>query len=54
MATDKNQHLDCVIKSHRTSKEQKLLDKHVEKRNKVIAALEEKYGSNLYSLFNSV
>lgn len=53
MATDKNQHLTCVIASHRTSKEQKLLDKHVEKRNKVIAALEEKYGSNLYDLFNS-
>jgi len=53
MATDKNQHLACVIESHRTSKEQKLLDKHIEKRDKVKAALEEKYGNKLFTLFNS-
>jgi hypothetical protein len=53
MATDKNQHLACVISSHRTSKEQSLLNKHIDKRDKVKAALEEKYGTNLYTPFNS-
>ena len=53
MATDKNKHLEDVITSHKISKEQKLLDKHIEKRDDVIKKLEEKYGSNIYSPFNS-
>lgn len=53
MATDKNKHLECVVSSHRTSKEQKLLDKFIKKRDEVKAALQDKYGSNLYNPFNS-
>jgi hypothetical protein len=53
MATDKNKHLECVLKSHKISHKQTLLDKHVEKRNEISDALVEKYGSNLYSPFNS-
>ena len=53
MATNKNKHLDCVVQSHRTSKEQKLLDKHIEKRDHVKEALEDKYGNDLYNPFNS-
>jgi hypothetical protein len=53
MATDKNIHLDDVLTSHKISKEQKLLDKHIAKRDKVIGKLQEKYGSDLYSPFNS-
>jgi len=53
MATDKNKHLECVVNSHKTSKEQKLLDKFIEKRNEVKAALLDKYGSNLYDPYNS-
>jgi hypothetical protein len=53
MATDKNKHLGCVLSSHKISKEQGLLDKHIAKRNEVKEALEEKYGSDIYSPFNS-
>ena len=53
MATDKNKHLECVLQSHKISKEQKLLDKHVAKRDEIKEALEEKYGSSIYSPFNS-
>ena len=53
MATDKNKHLEDVLTSHKISKEQKLLDKHIEKRDKVIGKLQEKYGSDLYTPFNS-
>lgn len=53
MATDKNKHLDSVLKSHKINKEQSLLDKHIAKRDEIKEALEEKYGCNLYSTFNS-
>lgn len=53
MATDKNKHLEEVLTSHKISKEQDLLDKHVKKRDEVVSALQEKYGSNLYNPFNS-
>jgi hypothetical protein len=53
MATDKNKHLDCVLSSHQISKEQGLLDKHINKKNEIKEALEAKYGKNLYSPFNS-
>lgn len=51
--TDKNKHLECVLSSHKISKEEKRLDKHIDRRNEIKEALEEKYGSNLYSPFNS-
>lgn len=53
MATDKNKHLSCVIESHKIKKKQNLLDKHIEKRDEIIEALKEKYGSELYDPFNS-
>lgn len=53
MSTDKNKHLRDVLDSHKMSKEQKLLDKHVKKRNGITEALQEKYGSDLYAPFNS-
>lgn len=53
MSTDKNAHLDCVLKSHKISNEQKLLDKHITKRDEIKEELEKKYGSNLYTPFNS-
>lgn len=51
--TDKNKHLECVLSSHKISKEEKLLDKHINRRNEVTEALEEEYESNLLSPFNS-
>ncbi len=51
--TDKNKHLECVLLSHKISKETKLLDKHIDRRNEIKEALEEEYGDNLYSPFNS-
>lgn len=50
---DKKRHLEMVIKTHQITKEKTLLDKHIQKKNKVKEALEEKYGSNVYSTFNS-
>jgi hypothetical protein len=53
MATDKNKHLNDSLDSHKISKEQDLLDKHVEKRKEISEELQEKYGSDMYSTFNS-
>lgn len=53
MATDKNKHLNDSLDSHKISKEQDLLDKHVERRKAISEALQEKYGSDIYSPFNS-
>lgn len=53
MATDKNKHLEDVLASHKISKEQDLLDKHISKRKEIAEALQEKYGSDMYSPFNS-
>lgn len=53
MATNKTQHLKCVLESHKIKKEQILLDKHIAKRNEIEEALEEKYYSSIYSPFNS-
>lgn len=50
---DKNLHLESVIKTHQITKEETLLDKHIQKKSEVKEALEEKYGSNVYSPFNS-
>lgn len=50
---DKSKHLESVIRTHQITKEQQLLDKHIQKKNEVKEALEEKYGSNIYAPFNS-
>lgn len=53
MATDRSKYLKCVFESHKIQKEQKLLDKHIAKKNEIKEALREKYGSDLYDPFNS-
>lgn len=45
MATDKSKHLDCVLKSHKMSNVQDLLDKYLKKRDEVKDALDSKYAS---------
>lgn len=50
---DKSKHLESVIKTHQITKEKELLDKHILKKNEVKDALEGKYGSVVYSPFNS-
>lgn len=45
MATDKSKHLDCVLKSHKMSNVQDLLDKYLKKRDEVKEALDSKYAS---------
>ena len=53
MATDKNKHLESVISTHQISKEKDLLEKFRENNKMVKEDLEEKYGDNIYSPFNS-
>lgn len=53
MAIDKNKHLECVLKSHKISHKQSLLDKHIDKRKEIVDSLVEEYGSDIYSPFNS-
>jgi len=53
MSTDLNKHLNCVLESYKIKKEQVLLDKHISKGDEIKEALEEKYGTNIYTPFNS-
>lgn len=53
MSTDKNAHLDCVLNSHKIGNEEKLLNKHIERRTNITEALLEKYRGDIYSPFNS-
>jgi hypothetical protein len=53
MATDKNKHLDSVVKTHQIAKEKDLLEKFKNKNTEVKEALEEEYKDKLYSPFNS-
>lgn len=50
---NKSKYLDSVIETHKMTKEQELLDKHRDKKKEVKEVLEKKYGSNIYSPFNS-
>lgn len=50
---DKAQHLESVIKTHQITKEDQLLDKHIQKKNEIKDALQDKYGSDVYTPFNS-
>ena len=49
MAVDKPKHLNQVLETHRMAHINDLLDKYTQKREEVKEALEEKYGSNIYS-----
>ena len=53
MATDRDKHLKCVLDSHKIKNEQKLLDKHIAKKDEIKEALQKKYGSDIYDPFNS-
>lgn len=53
MSTDKPQHLQQVLETHRMAHIEELLNKYKEKREAVKEALEEKYGSDIYSPINS-
>jgi len=53
MPTDLNNYLNCVLESHKIKKEQVLLDKHISKRDEIKEALKEKYGTSIYTPFNS-
>jgi len=53
MATDKNKHLDSVIKTHQISKEEDLLEKFKARNKEVKEDLEEEYNEKIYSPFNS-
>lgn len=53
MAVDKPKHLNQVLETHRMSHISDLLDKYTNKRDEVKEALEEKYGSKIYSPINS-
>jgi len=53
MATDRQKHLEKVLETHRMTHINDLLDKYTQKREEVKEALEEKYGSNIYSPINS-
>lgn len=53
MATNRTSYLNDVLTTHRISKEQDLLDKHKSKRDEIIEALIENYGTDMYDPFNS-
>ena len=53
MATNKNNHLDSVIKTHQISKEETLLEKFKKRNKEVKEDLEEEYKDKIYSPFNS-
>ncbi|MAP53889.1 MAG: nucleotidyltransferase [Altibacter sp.] len=53
MATNKKEHLQNVLETHRMKHVQNLVDKFKTKRNEVKEALEAHYGSNIYYSFDS-
>ncbi|MFA5454773.1 MAG: hypothetical protein WC272_05590 [Sulfurimonas sp.] len=53
MNISKQEHLDKVLKTHKMSHIQDLVDKHKEKRNKIKEKVEVKYSDNIYSPMNS-
>lgn len=53
MATDKYQHLETVLETHRMTHVQNLVDKFKTKRNEVKQALTNHYGSDIYNPFDS-
>ncbi|CAG0954446.1 hypothetical protein FLAV_00366 [Flavobacteriales bacterium] len=53
MATNKKQHLDCVLKSHNIENNETLITNYRAKRDEVKNDLLEKYKGKIYSPFNS-
>ncbi len=53
MDLTKQEYLDKVLKTHKMSHIQDLVDKHKEKRNEIKEKIESKYSANIYSPMNS-
>jgi len=53
MDLTKQEYLDKVLKTHKMSHIQDLVDKHKEKRNEIKEKIEVKYSGNIYSSMNS-
>jgi len=53
MATDKSQHLQQVLETHKMAHIEELLDKYKEKRKEVKEAIEENYKDKIYNPINS-
>lgn len=53
MATDKNQHLKCVLKSHNIENNESLMTAYRSKRNDVREDLKEKYKDKIYRIIHS-
>lgn len=53
MPTNKNEHLNCVLSSHKMRHIQSLVDKHKTKRDELKIALEKHYKSGMYAPINS-
>lgn len=53
MAIEKHAHLQKVLETHRMAHIDELTSKYKAKRNELRNALEERYSSNIYDLFNS-
>ena len=53
MATNKKEHLEEVLETHKMSHINTLLDKYKDKRKKIKEALEEEYSCDIYSVINS-
>lgn len=50
---NKKDYLEAVIDSHKMSKEQDLLDKHIAQKNEIKEKMEKKYLTDIYNPFNS-
>ncbi|WMN11027.1 hypothetical protein QYS49_36920 [Marivirga salinae] len=53
MSKEKIEHLECVLSSHKLSKEETLLEKHRNKRQEVREFLQSNYGNKSYNPFDS-
>tara|TARA_R110002049_G_C9172462_1_gene562048 strand:+ start:462 stop:1424 length:963 start_codon:yes stop_codon:yes gene_type:complete len=53
MATNKKEHLQSVLETHRMSHVQNLVEKFKSRRNEIKEALQSHYGSNIYNPFDS-
>lgn len=53
MATNRTNHLNDVLITHRISKEEALLNKHKDRRDEIVTVLKDNYGTDIYDPFNS-
>ncbi len=53
MGINKNQHLECVLKSHNIENDKDLIDKYREKRDEIKQKLSEKFNGDIFTPLNS-